>query len=92
MSVFISNLAGVSKNEEAELVAQEVAEFKKLGKELLNITIYVDKEGFLSVKSVEKSPIRRVRRITGYLAPIENFNESKLGELADRQVHPLREL
>ncbi|MBC7105212.1 MAG: anaerobic ribonucleoside triphosphate reductase, partial [Firmicutes bacterium] len=32
-------------------------------------------------------PIRRVRRITGYLSTTDRFNAAKLAELRDRKVH-----
>jgi hypothetical protein len=40
------------------------------------------------VNAKEKSPIRRVRRITGYLSDLENFNEAKRDECVSRVVHP----
>ena len=40
----------------------------------------------------EKSPIRRVRRITGYLSEVGNFNDAKRAELYDRTIHELRRL
>ena len=39
------------------------------------------------VKATEKSPIRRVRRITGYLSTIERFNDPKQAELNHRVTH-----
>ncbi|MDU4959663.1 MAG: anaerobic ribonucleoside-triphosphate reductase [Sporomusaceae bacterium] len=39
------------------------------------------------IKTTEKSPIRRVRRITGYLSNIDNFNDAKKQECQRRVVH-----
>lgn len=39
------------------------------------------------VKATEKSPIRRVRRITGYLSSIDNFNDAKVAECRSRVTH-----
>lgn len=41
----------------------------------------------VDVKSYEKSPISRVRRITGYCVKISNMNEAKKAEIAARKVH-----
>lgn len=32
-------------------------------------------------------PFERIRRITGYLTPVQNFNNGKRAELADRITH-----
>ena len=55
---------------------------KKLG--LLEISLDGDE---IIVKATEKSPIRRVRRITGYLSSIDNFNDAKVAECSDRTQH-----
>jgi Anaerobic ribonucleoside-triphosphate reductase len=39
------------------------------------------------IKSYERSPIRRVRRITGYLSEVKNFNDAKRSELGERSTH-----
>jgi hypothetical protein len=33
--------------------------------------------GEVEIKSYERSPISRVRRVTGYLSKVSNFNEAK---------------
>ena len=55
---------------------------KKLG--LLELSL--DGEEIV-VKATERSPIRRVRRITGYLSSIDNFNDAKVAECDDRAKH-----
>lgn len=68
------------------LVSAEIEEWKKLGKEMASISLELDGQEVL-IHAVEKSPIRRVRRITGYLSNIENFNDAKRAECLDRVVH-----
>ena len=41
----------------------------------------------VEIKSYERSPISRVRRITGYCVKISNMNEAKKAEIAARKVH-----
>lgn len=55
---------------------------KKIG--LLELSLDGDE---VIVKATEKSPIRRVRRITGYLSSIDNFNDAKIAECGDRAKH-----
>ena len=55
---------------------------KKLGQ----LELSLDGEEVV-VKATEKSPIRRIRRITGYLSAIENFNDAKVAECNDRTLH-----
>jgi anaerobic ribonucleoside-triphosphate reductase activating protein len=58
------------------------AQHKKIG--LLELG--VDGEEVV-VKTTERSPIRRVRRITGYLSSIDNFNDAKVAECHARTKH-----
>ena len=55
---------------------------KKLGQ--LELTL---DGGEVVVKARELSPIRRIRRITGYLSAIDNFNDAKIAECKDRTLH-----
>ena len=68
------------------LVDQEIAEWEKQGKKIAKIELVIDGDEVI-VKADEKSNIRRVRRITGYLSNIENFNDAKRAECKDRVVH-----
>lgn len=73
--------------EEVELIAKkEIDEWSVLGKDIASIELKIDGNDVL-LFAVEKSPIRRVRRITGYLSNIENFNDAKKSECHDRYVH-----
>jgi anaerobic ribonucleoside-triphosphate reductase activating protein len=58
-------------------------------KQLGTVIIRPDNEDaeYVKIEAIEKSPIRRIRRITGYLAPITAFNDAKLAELGDRYAH-----
>ena len=69
---------------EAEAYAKD--EIKASAKKLAKIEIKLVGDE-VEVKSYERSPIRRVRRITGYLSDASNFNDSKRAELRDRRVH-----
>ncbi|MDU2064324.1 MAG: anaerobic ribonucleoside-triphosphate reductase [Sporomusaceae bacterium] len=85
---------GVTVVADAELTQQEietvVGNEQKLWaekhKELAAVELSLQNDNIV-VKAWEKSPVRRVRRITGYLSNIENFNDAKQAELAHRQVH-----
>lgn len=68
------------------LVGQEIAEWEKQGKKIDKIELVIDGDEVI-IKADEKSNIRRVRRITGYLSNIENFNDAKRAECMDRVVH-----
>lgn len=35
----------------------------------------------------EAPPIERIRKITGYLSPVNKWNNAKIGELRDRMKH-----
>ena len=69
-----------------QLVTEEKESFARQGKKIAKI-ILTDFESEIEIKSYEKSPIRRVRRITGYLANTDNWGAAKLSELRDRVKH-----
>ena len=69
-----------------QLVAEEKERFKQAGKELAKVEITSNSHG-ITVKSYEKSQIKRVRRITGYMSTVDRFNAAKVDELNDRVVH-----
>ena len=76
----------LSQKEIELLVNTEVAEWEKQGKKIAKIELVIDGDEVI-IKADEKSNIRRVRRITGYLSNIENFNDAKRAECLDRVVH-----
>ncbi|MHC1761359.1 MAG: anaerobic ribonucleoside-triphosphate reductase [Negativicutes bacterium] len=70
-------------------VAEEKHLWESKNKKLGRLELGLDGEEVI-VKATEKSPIRRVRRITGYLSSIDNFNEAKVAECTDRAKHSLQ--
>jgi anaerobic ribonucleoside-triphosphate reductase activating protein len=69
-----------------QLVTEEKESFARQGKQIAKIII-TDCGDEIEVRTYEKSPIRRVRRITGYLANTDNWGAAKLAELRDRVMH-----
>ena len=84
--VMVSHTGEVSLEESTMIVLEEKEIWAIKGKELARVYIDVDGEE-LVVESVEKSPVKRVRRITGYLSNMTNFNQSKADEAAQRVAH-----
>ena len=85
-NVVVSHDAQLSEDEAKIYFADEQYLWKLKNKELARVEITVDGDHVI-VKGVERSPVRRVRRITGYLSQTENFNEAKTDELAERKAH-----
>lgn len=77
---------GLHPDEVKYWVENEIEEWKKTGKEIAEISLFLEANEVV-IEAVEKSPIKRVRRITGYLSNIENFNEAKRAECEDRMIH-----
>ncbi|MCX7970160.1 MAG: hypothetical protein N3A57_01150 [Negativicutes bacterium] len=75
--------------EEMTAVVTEECEVMKRerNQEVASVHISVLGDDELEIITRPKSPIRRVRRITGYLSEIENFNSAKRAETDDRVVH-----
>jgi anaerobic ribonucleoside-triphosphate reductase activating protein len=44
-------------------------------------------DGEVEIHSLERSPIKRVRRVSGYLSTLDHFGDSKLAEERDRVKH-----
>lgn len=73
--------------EEATLYAEEeLGRWAETNKQLGLVVIEVDGTEVV-VRSSERSPIRRVRRITGYLSEVASFNDAKRAELKQKVVH-----
>ncbi|HWR38737.1 MAG TPA: anaerobic ribonucleoside-triphosphate reductase [Patescibacteria group bacterium] len=77
---------GITEQEMQAIAMEERQIWARQGKEVAEIKLTLEGDEIV-IQSVEKSPINRVRRITGYLAPVHNFNASKKAELADRFNH-----
>ena len=74
-------------NEEiALLVSEEQALWHERNKTIAYMEINRDGEEII-INASERSPIRRVRRITGYLSNIDNFNDAKKQECENRFIH-----
>lgn len=76
----------VTATEIKTVLEEEKAIWTANGKVLGGVRISVDGEE-LVVKAAEHSPIKRVRRITGYLSTVDRFNDAKQSELEDRVYH-----
>ena len=76
----------IDEIQKEQIIAEEKERFEKMGKELSKVEITVNGDE-ITIKSFEKSPIRRVRRITGYMSTVDRFNAAKVDELNDRVIH-----
>lgn len=76
----------LNDHEIQNVVQEEIKIWTSKNKTLAKIELSLDGENIV-VTAIEKSPIRRVRRITGYLSNMENFNDAKLSELNNRIKH-----
>lgn len=84
--VRVSADPALSNNEVAALVQDEIKLWQQRSKTLGAVELSLDGECVI-IRGIEKSPIRRVRRITGYLSSIEQFNDAKRAECDDRKTH-----
>lgn len=64
----------------------EIELWRRQHKELASVALQVEGDEVV-IEAVEKAPISRVRRITGYLSNVENFNNAKRAECSDRYRH-----
>lgn len=83
----INVIGNVSPLEVDSIINEEKERLAAKGKELAEIEIVELSPEELEVRSKAKSPINRVRRITGYLSTLDKFNDAKQAELADRCCH-----
>lgn len=86
MNIQITCDPGISQKEAESIVAEERNYYAARGKDLAEIELKLENEEIL-VKSYERSPIKRIRRITGYLSEEHNFNAAKQSELHHRVQH-----
>jgi hypothetical protein len=85
-NVLVEMADGMAEAEAVQYVKEELVLWRAKGKQLDKVIFQIDGDEVV-IQSFERSPIHRVRRITGYLADMGNFNNSKRAELADRLVH-----
>lgn len=84
--VKVSADPALSGEEVAALVDSEINLWQRRNKLLSAVELSLDGESVI-IRSVEKSPVRRVRRITGYLSTVDQFNDAKRAECQDREFH-----
>lgn len=89
MKVIIDGDVNITEKFKNDIVAEEVHYWQSKGKAVGEVRISKDKDNDAKVviASLPKQKIKRVRRITGYLSAVENFNDAKRAELNDRAVH-----
>lgn len=68
------------------IVDEELQLWNNKGKALAQVHLSLEDQEIV-VKAIERSPIKRVRRITGYLSTEDRFNNAKQSELSDRRAH-----
>ena len=76
----------LSTEEIQYFVAEEKRLWQSKNKQLGQLELGLDGEEVI-LKGTEKSTIRRIRRITGYLSSIDNFNDAKIAECRARVTH-----
>ena len=79
----------LSREEINQYITEEKQLWDSRNKQLGQIELSIEQDEVV-VRATEKSPIRRVRRITGYLSSIDNFNDAKVAECTDRAKHQLQ--
>lgn len=84
--VLINYDNGITEDEIRQILAEERLIWLANGKTLGKMELSLDGDEII-VKAVEKSHIKRLRRITGYLSEVDRFNDSKQAELRDRVTH-----
>lgn len=85
-NVLVENPEHLPEKEVQAYVAEETAIWQKAGKILGRVILCLDGNEVV-IQSFEQSPIKRTRRITGYLSTVDKFNDAKQRELADRLPH-----
>lgn len=89
MKVIVDGDVHISEKLKSDIIAEEMRFWQKEGREVGEIRVKRDKEDQekIVVASLPKANIKRIRRITGYLSEVNNFNEAKKAELKDRVQH-----
>lgn len=80
----------LNQEEIAQLVLEEKRLWQGKHKKLAQLELGIEQDEVI-IKATEKSPIRRIRRITGYLSAIDNFNDAKVAECSDRTRHQMKQ-
>lgn len=77
---------GMSNKEAVYYIDQEYESLQHELQNIASIEIYLDGDEVV-LQAKKKSNITRIRRITGYMSKVNNFNDSKRAELNDRVSH-----
>lgn len=85
-NIIITIGEGVTEAETNAAIEQEIAIWDKQKRMLASIEICIDGDELI-IKTKEKSPIKRYRRITGYCVELTNMSSWKQSEVADRKSH-----
>lgn len=85
-SVKITADPALTAEEVAAVVNEEIRQWQERGKQLGAVSLTLEGDEIV-IRATERSPIRRVRRITGYLSTLEQFNDAKRAECGDRIEH-----
>jgi len=85
-NVTISFPESMARSEAEHYAREEILHWQNKNKKLGRVEMEMEGDDVV-IKAFEKSPIRRIRRITGYLSEIVNFNDAKVEELQDRFKH-----
>ena len=77
---------------EEEIVQYSDAVIKHNGgtlRDILDITVRDRKDGTVDISYDKRSTVKfeRIRRVTGYLSNVDNWNDGKRAELAERVRH-----
>ncbi|MBP2652615.1 MAG: anaerobic ribonucleoside triphosphate reductase [Firmicutes bacterium] len=81
--VFVYYQDEIERDEALEYAKDEIKDWEEKGKRLESVSLSLDNEDVV-ITAREWSHIRRIRRITGYLSEVTNFNDAKRAELSDR--------
>ena len=84
--VKVSADPALDREEIASVVQEEIRLWQQGSKQLGAVDLTLEGDSIV-VRASERSPIRRVRRITGYLSTVDQFNDAKKAECAARKVH-----
>lgn len=84
-NVLINYDNGITEDEIRQILADERVLWLAKGKTLGKLELSLDGDEII-VRAIEKSSIKRLRRITGYLSEVDRFNDSKQAELRDRKA------
>lgn len=84
--VLVEYPSTMTEAEATEYAEEEMTIWAGQGKTLDQVIIELEGDEVV-IRALERSPIRRVRRITGYLSDAVNFNDAKRAELKARVTH-----